>query len=69
MWCPRCNQGFIREVRINALNLDAFLCEECDALWLGRDDIGPTSFVDFTTFMEARGLKGLWSEVTLKKSA
>lgn len=64
MWCPRCNQGYIREVRINALALDGFLCEECDALWLRRSDIGPSNFVDFSTFMEARGLKGLWSEVT-----
>jgi len=69
MWCPRCNQGFIREVHINALDVDGFLCEECDALWLRRDQIDPGSFVDFTTFMEGRGLKGLWSELTVKKSA
>jgi hypothetical protein len=69
MWCPRCIQGYIREVRINALNVDGFLCEECDALWFRRDDVGPTGFVDFTTFMEGRGLKGLWSEVTQKQTA
>ena len=53
--CPRCGQDWIQEVRLIALEQDAFLCLECDALWLDAGDIGPDSFRDYGTFMEESG--------------
>lgn len=63
--CPRCGQGTVLQVRIDALGIDLWLCDECDALWHDRNAIGPGGFVDFSTFMEAHGRPGLWSELTL----
>lgn len=63
--CPRCGQGTVRHVRLKALGITAYLCDECDALWQHREEIGPGGFVDFGTFMQARGRPGLWSEVTV----
>jgi hypothetical protein len=55
------------EVEITRLKVAGFLCEECEALWFRSDEISPTNFLDFGKFMESRGLKGVWSEVTRKE--
>lgn len=54
------------DVELLFLHQDAFLCEECDALWFERSAIGPTTFVDFGTFMQRHGREGLWSEVAVR---
>ncbi len=53
--CPRCEQDWIREVTLTALGTRAYLCVECDAMWLSRDQISQETFVDYSTFMEAHG--------------
>lgn len=66
--CPRCNPGGggrILKVRLNALGQEAYICDECDALWLDREHLNVSNFVDYATFMEARGRPGLWSELTI----
>lgn len=65
MVCPRCLQGQVAAVCLNALNRTAYLCEECDALWFQRERIASTTWVDFGTFMEAQGHRGTWAEVTI----
>ena len=43
------------EVRLVHLKRDAVLCPECDALWLGVDEIAPGSFCDYGTYMVDHG--------------
>ncbi len=69
IWCPRCNQGWVMDVRIIPVARDAFVCQECDALWFERDEIAATSFVDFGTFLLQHGGKGLWSELEVRGRA
>ena len=65
MFCPRCKQGVICRVHIQGLDAVTFLCDECDAMWLSQEDIGPTTFQDFSLFMQGRGFKGTWDELML----
>jgi hypothetical protein len=53
--CPRCNQDWLLRVSLVHLSLDAVLCPECDALWQQKEDVGPTTFEDYGTFMIRRG--------------
>jgi hypothetical protein len=67
--CPRCDGlGRLRHVTIGPLNTDGFLCDECDALWLRRDDIGSVRPIsdpvghgghDYRAYMVARVLDPL----------
>ena len=63
IWCPICNQGWVVQVRIQKLDLHAFVCKECDNTWFKIPDGGNEHPVDFRTFMKSKGLKGLWTEV------
>ena len=56
--CPRCDyQGVIYRVRFRADNITGYLCDECDALWFDKDNIGDmTKFNDLTTYMKNNGL-------------
>ena len=64
MWCPRCDQGDVKKVRINATGEVAHVCDECEALWPIGVDVSSTGFVDFATYVKPSGLNGLWSELT-----
>ena len=63
MWCPRCDQGNVKRMRIIATNETVHLCEECDALWLPSVKVAATDFVDFHSYMVSIGRQGLWSEL------
>ncbi len=63
--CPRCDSnGLINHIRINKLNLEGYLCDECEAFWLEKDKISASSFEQFGIFMESKGLTEEPSEVT-----
>ena len=51
------------KVRLSLTGDVGFLCDECDALWLDRDSIGATGFIDFETYVRPKGGQGLWSEI------
>jgi len=65
--CPRCGQSGLHHVKLTVLdNRTVNLCEECDALWDTPGEIkDPCAFEDFSQFMEARGQRGLWSNVQI----
>lgn len=54
--CPRCGQDWL--VRIGLVRFDeaAIYCPECDALWLAAAAVGADTFVDYTTYMDSRGV-------------
>ena len=56
LWCEVCDQGFIRHYRINPLNIEAYICEECDALWLKKDEIRHDNYTAFSTFLDQHNL-------------
>jgi len=62
-WCPRCNQGWVLEARINATNEPVSVCEECEATWVESKPIVFETFVDMSTMLKAKGLSGTWSDL------
>ena len=59
----RCEQGQVVAVRIIKLATDAFICDECDALWPSGVPVERMRWIDFHTFMKQYGLPGAWSEL------
>lgn len=62
--CPRCGQDWLDRVRLVALEIDAIMCPECEALWLRVENIAPPvegsydhTWFDYSTFMEGHGRK------------
>lgn len=53
--CPRCGQDWLLRVRLVHLSREAILCPECDALWQRQEDVGPTTFEDYGSFMIRHG--------------
>ena len=66
LWCPRCEQGLVLDVAIPKAQVEAYLCDECEALWLDKATVGAQNFVDYSTFMRAHGGDGLWSELVIR---
>ena len=66
MLCPVCDgEGQILRVLITKLRRQAFLCDECDSLWLDDHKFDPQQSLAFDQFMKAHNLPGLWSEVEI----
>lgn len=55
--CPRCQQDWITKVHIGAAARDAYLCNECEAVWFCKDSIEYATFLDLRDFLERRGLE------------
>jgi len=65
MECPRCEgQGLINKAKVKGLEIEIYVCDECEATWLKGETLSVKGFQDFGTFMKSLGLKGLWSELT-----
>ena len=60
---PRCNQGEIYKILIKGLQAETFLCDDCEAMWFNRIEIGNVPFVDFGTYMISKGLTPTWSAI------
>ena len=65
MICPRCDQGSVLEVLIRELQVETFLCDECDAVWFDHIDVENMPFVDFGTYMINKGLNSTWNEIVI----
>lgn len=63
MLCPRCEQGDVVAAQIRRTDAVLFVCQECEATWFAKDEIGRAPFVDFGTYMEELGLQPLWDEL------
>jgi hypothetical protein len=64
--CPRCDgQGIVHTARIIATGEIVHLCDECDAIWPNGVEVRLNTFLDFQTYVEQFGLKGLWSEIEI----
>ncbi|CAJ0557379.1 unnamed protein product, partial [Mesorhabditis spiculigera] len=38
--CQRCNQGYVRAMRVRSTNISLWVCEECEATWTSQDENG-----------------------------
>lgn len=63
MYCPRCEQGVILQVRVMDLDEVVYLCDECNAMWHNKEHISAHTFKDYQTYVRSKGLKGAWSEL------
>lgn len=61
--CTRCARGWAVPVRVRATNAAIWVCEACDALWLGHSAPRREPDSTFSAFMAARGLPPRWTEV------
>jgi hypothetical protein len=55
--CPRCNQDWIRKVRVDATNQTIFLCYECEATWFCEGSIEFATFIDLGDYLGRKGLQ------------
>jgi transposase-like protein len=62
-WCPRCNEGWVIDVRIRARGEIVYVCEECEALWTDPQKIDLSNFTDMAAYLRVFGLKGDWNEL------
>jgi hypothetical protein len=67
MLCPRCEQGEITKAKIRKTGKDIYVCQECEATWFSKEEIGLIPFVDFGTYMEANGFAPLWDELSIEE--
>lgn len=63
MICPRCEQDYIVEARISAIGKLIYICPECEAIWLSKNEIHSQGFLDFGTYMNEMGRSQLWDEL------
>lgn len=63
MICPRCQQDEIVVAEIKATGAVIYVCPECDATWLLKDEISSERFLDCGTLMKGMGLSQLWDEL------
>ncbi len=62
--CPCCDgQGLIKHILVKPLNLEGYLCDECNAFWLKKEDISEEVFLEYGPYVKEKGLKGDVSEV------
>jgi protein-arginine kinase activator protein McsA len=67
MLCPRCQQGDIAIAEVKKTGKTIYICEECEATWFSKEDIGVSPFEDFGTYMEKLGLSPVWGELEIRK--
>ncbi len=65
--CPTCMAGTIVEVHIAALDMDAFMCEACEALWLRYEEISETGAITYETLMEGLGQPADRTAITVNR--
>ena len=63
--CPRCGQGKVLRATVRKTAKTLFVCEECDATWFSKSDIGKSEFCDLGTYLKQQGLSPLWDELIL----
>lgn len=52
--CPRCDgQGYIQKIEIKNSGKVLLSCDECEATWLSREEIGVKPWVDLSDYMES----------------
>lgn len=53
--CPRCDQGLIDLVRFGRRGTVAKICQECDAVWPGREIPRRATFLDWHVLLAVLG--------------
>ena len=67
VWCPECDQGWVKRMLIHPLEKTVFHCDECSAVWPQRDQIGLPGVVNFWTYLEQNHIAE--KDVTVEQAA
>ena len=73
VWCPRCDQGWVRRAIIRRNGHAIRICDECDTVWSygvevkwpftgSETEVGGVFFADY---VKPYGLRGTWDELEL----
>jgi hypothetical protein len=67
MTCPACEQGVLIHVRIKPLNLEGFICGECEGFWEGNSlaEIDEYMGRGFLMRMEEKRLPATWDQLEI----
>jgi hypothetical protein len=41
--CPYCGQGLLNRITIRRINMESFICDECETVWLKYEQISDHS--------------------------
>lgn len=63
--CPICEEGPVVHAKIKKIDVEIFICEECDSFWFNASDVGVVDGNHFPAFAKKNGLLGLWSELEI----
>ena len=63
LWCPVCDQGWVVPATIKHDGTPIWICQEYEVLWLGATPLDRESDDTFSTYMESRGFRPLWTEI------
>lgn len=61
--CPRCDQGSVDQYRVLSTQSVIWVCDECEALWWSREDVGVSSFADLSVVLESMGVRASWDQL------
>ncbi len=64
-WCPVCDQGWVVSAKTKRDGETIWVCEECEVLWKGSAKPERPPDDTFSTYLEAKGLRPLWSEIDM----
>lgn len=69
VWCPVCDQGWVVSAKTQRDGEPIWVCQECEVLWRGSEKPEREPDDTFSTYLEARGLRPLWSEIEVPVDA
>jgi len=67
IWCPACDEGWVRPVQVHPLGLKGRICEECEAFWEDGQPVSELEFSQLGALAEEAGLS--LSQLRLEVSA
>lgn len=65
-WCPVCDEGWVKEARVEPLGLHGQCCAECEAWWHTGEAVGDANFIQLSALLRLHGttlerVKLVWS--------
>lgn len=62
--CSMCDEGVVTSYRVNSTAETIQVCNECDSVWDGDDELPGPATTTVERYLAARGLPLLWSQLS-----
>lgn len=67
MSCPYCDQGALHRVYFPIVSISSFMCDECNMVWLRREDVGTQFGTSLHVLFEWMGVTDERAAIELKE--